>query len=72
MGFVYAVVLGPVGYFGVKVFSGHNEMMCDQAARGFKIWGMVVISLLLLGADVALKDNGDSVSNLLTTLWANP
>jgi hypothetical protein len=72
MGFIYAVCLGPVGYFGVKLFSGHNEMMCDQAARGFKIWGMVVISCALLAAAAALKDNGDSVSNLLNVLWANP
>jgi hypothetical protein len=72
MGFVYAVCLGPVGYFGVKVFSGHNEMMCYQAARGFKIWGMLVISCALLAAAAALKDNGDSVTNLLTVLWANP
>ena len=72
MGFVYAVLLGPVGYFGVKVFSRHDEMMCYQAGRGFKIWGMVVISLLLLGVAGALKDNGDGVSNLLSVLWTTP
>jgi len=72
MGFVYGVLLGPVGYFGVKVFSRHDEMMCYQAGRGFKIWGMVVISVLLLGAAAALKDNGDGVSNLLGALWATP
>jgi len=72
MGFVYALCLGPVGYFGVKVFSGHNEMMCYQAARGFKIWGMVVISCALLAASAALKDNGDLVSNLLNILWTTP
>jgi hypothetical protein len=47
-------------------------MMCYQAGRGFKIWGMVVISLLLLGAAGALKDNGDGVSNLLNVLWSTP
>ena len=72
MGFVYAVCLGPVGYFGVKVFSRENELMRYQAARGFKIWGNVVISCMLLAASAALKANGDSVSNLLTVLWANP
>lgn len=72
MGFIYAVVLGPVGYFGVKIFSRHDEMMCYQAGRGFKVWGMVVASMLLLGVAAALKDNGDGVSNLLTTLWSTP
>jgi len=72
MGFVYSVLLGPVGYFGVKVFSRHDEMMCYQAGRGLKIWGMVVISLLLLGVAGALKDNGDGVSNLLNVLWSTP
>ena len=72
MGFVYAVLLGPVGYFGVKVFSGHNELMCYQAGRGFKIWGMVVISGVLLTAAAALGGSGDSVSNLLTVLWSTP
>jgi hypothetical protein len=72
MGFVYAALLGPVGYFGVKVFSRHDEMMCYQAGRGFKLWGMAVISVLLLGAAAALKDNGDGVSNLLTALWSTP
>ncbi len=72
MGFVYAVLLGPVGYFGVKVFSRHDEMMCYQAARGFKIWGLVVISGVIFLGCAALKSNGDLVSNLLTALWANP
>ncbi len=72
MGFVYAVLLGPVGYFGVKVFSRHDEMMCDHAGRGFKIWGMIVISGVILLGCAALKDNGDLFSNLLTALWANP
>lgn len=72
MGFVYAVLLGPVGYFGVRVFSRHDEMMCYQAGRGFKIWGMVVISLLLLGVAGALKGNADSVSPLLNALWSTP
>jgi hypothetical protein len=69
MGFVYAVLLGPVGYFGVKVFAGHDELMCYQAARGFKIWGMVVISGLIVLGCAALKDNGDLTSKFLTALW---
>jgi hypothetical protein len=72
MGFVYSVLLGPVGYFGVKIFSRHDEMMCYQAGRGFKVWGMVVTSMLLLGVAVALKGNSDSVSPLLNALWSTP
>jgi hypothetical protein len=73
MGFVYAVLLGPVGYFGVKVFSRHDEMMCYQASRGFKIWGTIVISAAILAAAAALKGgNSDLVSNLLTILWTTP
>jgi hypothetical protein len=68
MGFVYGVLLGPVGYFGVKVFSGHNELKCYQAGRGFKIWGMVVFSGLIILGCAALKD-GDLLSTLLTALW---
>ena len=71
MGFVYAALLGPVGYFGVKIFSRHDEMMCYQAGRGFKVWGMIVTSMLLLGVAVALKGNGDSVSNLLGVMWTD-
>ena len=72
MGFVYAVLLGPVGYFGVKIFSRHDEMMCYQAGRGFKVWGKVVTSVLLLGAAAALKVSGDGTSNLLGALWNTP
>jgi hypothetical protein len=72
MGFVYAVLLGPAGYFGVKIFSRHDEMMCYQAAQGFKIWGIVVISGIIVLGCAALKDNGDLTSKLLTALWTNP
>lgn len=72
MGFVYAALLGPVGYFGVKIFSRHDGMMCYQAGRGFKVWGMIVASMLLLGVAVALKANSDSVSPLLNALWSTP
>jgi hypothetical protein len=71
MGFVYSVLLGPVGYFGVKIFSRHDEMMCYQAGRGFKVWSMVVISVLVLAAAAALKSNGDGASSLLTAMWTN-
>jgi hypothetical protein len=71
MGFIYGVVLGPVGYFGVKVFSRHNELMCYQAGRGFKIWGLLVASCLILAGCAALGNNSDP-SNLLDALWANP
>lgn len=69
MGFVYAVVLGPVGYFGVKIFSRHNEQMCYQAGRGFKIWSLIIASCLILAASAFLKNYGDQ---LLAGLWASP
>ena len=72
MGFVYAALLGPVGYFGVKIFSRHDEMMCYQAGRGFKVWGMIVLSMVVLGVVVALKGNGDSASPFLDALWSYP
>jgi hypothetical protein len=50
MGFVYAAVLGPVGYIGVKLFSRHNELMQYQAGRGFRVWGLVVASTALPAA----------------------
>jgi hypothetical protein len=65
-----AALLGPAGYFGVKIFSRHDEMMCYQAGRGFKVWGMIVTSMLLLGVAVALKANADSVSPLLNACGA--
>ena len=70
MGFVYAVVLGPVGYFGVQIFSRHSEAMRNQAGRGIKIWVFVVASGAIFAACVALKDNGDLSSDLISALWA--
>jgi len=71
MGFVYSVVLGPVGYFGVQLFSPHSEGMRNQAARGFRIWVLVVASAAIFTACVALKDNGDLSSDLVSALWAS-
>jgi hypothetical protein len=71
MGFVYAVVLGPFGYFGVQLFSPHSEGMRYQAARGFRIWTLVVASAAIFAACVALKDNGDLSSDLISALWAS-
>ena len=72
MGFVYAVVLGPIGYFGVKLFSRHNDMMCYQATRGFKIWGLIIATSVILAGSALLFPNSDFPSGLLTSLWANP
>ena len=72
MGFVYAIVLGPVGYFGVRLFSRHNELMCYQAGRGFKYWGLIVTSGLVIAACAILDPKGDFPSDLLTALWNNP
>lgn len=48
MGFVAAVVLGPVGYLGVHLFS-HDELVRYRAGRGLRIWaGIVAITGLLL------------------------
>jgi hypothetical protein len=71
MGFVYAAVLGPVGYFGVQLFSPHSEEMRNQAARGFRIWMLVVASAAILAACAALRDNGDLSSDLISALWAS-
>jgi hypothetical protein len=69
MGFVYAFILGPIGYFGVRIFSPNSEEMRYQAARGFKAWGFIVLSGLIILACAALGGNGDP-SNILTALWA--
>lgn len=71
MGFVYSVVLGPIGYFGVQIFSPQSEEMRYQAGRGFRIWVLVVASAAIFTACVALKDNGDLSSDLISALWAS-
>jgi uncharacterized membrane protein YeaQ/YmgE (transglycosylase-associated protein family) len=71
MGFVYAVVLGPVGYFGVKLFSRRNEVMQYQAGRGFRLWGIVVASVVVLAACALLKDGDNFSDNVLGSLWAS-
>lgn len=70
MGFVYAAVLGPVGYFGVRIFSRHSEEMRYQAGRGFKFWGYLVGSCAIIMACAALGDNGNFVSSILPALWS--
>ena len=69
MGFVYAAILGPVGYFGVKAFSRHNEVMQYQAGRGFRAWGLVLGSCVVLAGCALLNISGDSTGNILTALW---
>jgi hypothetical protein len=71
MGFVFGAVLGPVGYFGVRIFSPHSEEMQYQAGRGCRIWVLVVASAAIFAACAALKDNGDLSSDLITALWAS-
>jgi hypothetical protein len=71
MGFIYATVLGPVGYFGVQLFSPHSEEMRNQAGRGFRIWVLVVASAAIFAACVAPRDNGDLSSDLISALWAS-
>lgn len=72
MGFVYGIVLGPIGYFGVRVFSRHNEMKRHQAARGFKTWGMILATGGIFMVCGALKDNGQWASQLIAALWSTP
>ncbi len=70
MGFVYgAVALGPVGYFGVQIFSPHSEGMRYQAARGCKLWIFLAASGWFWRC-AALKDNGVLSSDLVSALWA--
>jgi hypothetical protein len=70
IGFVYGAVLGPVGYFGVQLFSPHSEEMRYQASRGVKLWIFLVASGAVLAGCAALKDNGVLSSDLLSALWA--
>lgn len=70
MGFVYAAVLGPVGYFGVRIFSRHNEQMRYQAGRGFKFWGYLIASGAIIIGCAALGDNGNLMSGILPALWS--
>jgi hypothetical protein len=70
MGFVYGAVLGPVGYFGVQLFSRHSEAMRYQAGQGIKFWIFLVVSAGVLVGCAALKDNGVLSSDLLSALWA--
>jgi hypothetical protein len=47
MGLILSLVLGPVGYVGVHIFS-HNKAMRDKADTGFAIWiGTAIIGLLI-------------------------
>jgi hypothetical protein len=44
MGLILALVLGPVGYAGVHIFS-HNRTTRDKAKNGMEIWlGVVLIT----------------------------
>jgi hypothetical protein len=70
MGFVYAVVLGPVGYFGVQIFSRHSDEMRYQAGRGFKFWGYLIGSCAIIMACAALGDSGNFASSALSSLWS--
>ncbi len=70
MGFVYGAVLGPVGYFGVQLFSPHSEEMRYQAGRGCKLWIFLAASGVVLAGCAALKDNGVLSSDLVSALWA--
>jgi hypothetical protein len=72
MGFVYGLVLGPVGYFGVKIFSRHNEIMCYKAGRGFGIWLMLIGTCVIIAGSALLFPNGEFPSNLLTAFWGTP
>ena len=42
MGFVAAVLLGPIGYFGVRLFT-HSEPFRYQAKRGLTAWTCIVV-----------------------------
>lgn len=67
MGFVYAAVLGPVGYFGVRLFSPHNDLMRYQAARGFKAWGYFILSAAIVVVAAELGDQFPATA--LDNLW---
>ena len=72
MGLVYGAVLGPVGYFGVKLFSRHNEQMQYQAGRGFKMWGRLITCCLVIGVCTALKLSNSVPPDFLDSLWGTP
>jgi hypothetical protein len=42
MGFVAAMLLGPIGYFGVRLFT-HSEPFRYQAKRGLTTWTFIVV-----------------------------
>jgi hypothetical protein len=47
MGLLLGIVLGPVGYAGVHIFS-HNKTMREKANTGFAIWiGAAIVGLLI-------------------------
>ena len=69
MGFIAALVFGPVGYLGVRLFS-HNEMVRYKAKRGIVVWTGIATA----GAAVWLSAiTGSSISyfDLWTALGLN-
>jgi hypothetical protein len=46
MGYVAAILLGPIGYFGVRFFT-HSEPFRYQAKRGLNTWTCIVVVLAI-------------------------
>jgi hypothetical protein len=74
MGFVAAVLLGPIGYFGVRLFT-HSEPFRYQAKRGLTVWTCVVVVLAItagigLLAAATKSDPSQSFSNWFSFLLA--
>ena len=55
LGLITGLVLGPVGYAGVCIFS-HNRITRKKALLGMEIWGGLVFSVLLIL--LVLKNGG--------------
>lgn len=74
MGFVASILLGPVGYFGVRLCT-HSEPFRYQAARGLKDWCLIVaVSVVALGiawyASATKTNDNDTLGNLFSLLFS--
>ena len=72
MGYVAAVLLGPIGYFGVRLFT-HSEPFRYQAKRGLTVWICIVVVLavsagICLYAAATKTDGSQSLGNFFSFL----
>jgi hypothetical protein len=72
MGYVAAILLGPIGYFGVRLFT-HSEPFRYQAKRGLTAWTCIVIVLAISAgicwyAAATKTDGSQSLSDFFSFL----